>query len=446
MNRKMKPLTAILAAVCFVAVLWLFFNPSVTDNKGAENIVTAITNVRIFDGENEINEHVVVIKGAYIQAIGGEIPSGAKVIDGQGATLMPGLIDSHVHTDMDGLRDALKFGVTTELEMMGRWSAGQRRKISERNDIAGLRSPGMGITAKGGHPTQYASKNWFFRMFVRFFFPSVETAEEAVKHVKNEVSKGADYIKIFIEDGTCVGFPGLPTLADNVVKAAIDEAHRFNKLAIVHVTTFDATERAIDAGIDGLGHLFFDRAHTPELIDKIASSDAFVIPTLVTISSALGNSAATLAADERVKARLSQEWLESLARSMNVYPQGNLEDVYATVRALHAAGVDILAGSDVSEPTPTLGGLAHGASLHHELQLLVAAGLEPIDALRAATSVPARRFGLTGHGRIIPGALADMVLVDGNPLDDISGTLSIRSVWHRGVQLQNILPGRVIVF
>jgi len=428
---------AILTAACFVAVLWLLIIPPINENKSAENIVTAITNVRIFDGETEISERILVIKGANIQSVGGEVPSGAMVIDGQGATLIPGLIDAHVHTDMDGLRDALKFGVTTELEMMGRWSARQRKKISEQNDIADLRSPGMGVTAKGGHPTQYASKNWFFRMFVRFFFPSVETSEEAVKHVKKEVSKGADYIKIFIEDGTCVGFPGLPTLTDDVVKAAIDEAHRHAKLTIAHVTTFDATEQAINAGIDGLGHLFFDRAHTPEIIDKIASSGAFVIPTLVTISSALGNSAATLAADERVKARLSEEWLNSLARSMNVYPQGNLEDVYSTIRALHAAGVDILAGSDVSEPTPALGGLAHGASLHHELQLLVAAGLEPIDALRAATSVPARRFGLTDRGRIISGAIADLVLVDDNPLDDISNTLSIRSVWHRGVQLQN---------
>ena len=433
----MKLAAAILTTACFVAVLWLLIIPPINENKSAENIVTAITNVRIFDGETEISERILVIKGANIQSVGGEVPSGAMVIDGQGATLIPGLIDAHVHTDMDGLRDALKFGVTTELEMMGRWSARQRKKISEQNDIADLRSPGMGVTAKGGHPTQYASKNWFFRMFVRFFFPSVETSEEAVKHVKKEVSKGADYIKIFIEDGTCVGFPGLPTLTDDVVKAAIDEAHRHAKLTIAHVTTFDATEQAINAGIDGLGHLFFDRAHTPEIIDKIASSGAFVIPTLVTISSALGNSAATLAADERVKARLSEEWLNSLARSMNVYPQGNLEDVYSTIRALHAAGVDILAGSDVSEPMPALGGLAHGASLHHELQLLVAAGLEPIDALRAATSVPARRFGLTDRGRIISGAIADLVLVDDNPLDDISNTLSIRSVWHRGVQLQN---------
>ncbi|SPF49360.1 Amidohydrolase (fragment) [Candidatus Desulfosporosinus infrequens] len=68
-------------------------------------------------------------------------------------------------------------------------------------------------------------------------------------------------------------------------------------------------------------------------------------------------------------------------------------------------------------------------------QLLVAAGLKPIEALRAATSTPARRFGLTDRGRIVPGALADLLLVDGDPLTNIADTLSIRTVWHRGVQL-----------
>jgi len=215
----------------------------------------------------------------------------------------------------------------------------------------------------------------------------------------------------------------------------VNEAHRHDKLAIVHVTTAEATKQAIDAGVDGLGHLFFDCSPTPELIADIASLGAFIIPTLVTLSTAFGNSAATMAANERVRARLSKKWLDSLSRSMNVYPQGKLEDAYATIRALHGVGVDILAGSDVSEPIPILGGLAHGASLPHELQLLVAAGLKPIEALRSATSTPARRFELTDRGRIFPGALADLLLVEGDPLTNIADTLSIRAVWHRGVQL-----------
>ena len=186
--------------------------------------------------------------------------------------------------------------------------------------------------------------------------------------------------------------------------------------------------------MDGLAHLFFDRVPSPELVAAIASSGAFVTPTLVTLSTAFGNSAAALAADKRVSSRLDKKWLDSLSRSMNVYPQGTFSDAYASVMALHNGGVDILAGSDVSEPIPSLGGLAHGASLHHELQLLVAAGLKPVEALRAATSTPARRFGLTDRGHIAPGARADLLLVEGDPLTNIADTLSIREIWRRGAR------------
>jgi imidazolonepropionase-like amidohydrolase len=120
---------------------------------------------------------------------------------------------------------------------------------------------------------------------------------------------------------------------------------------------------------------------------------------------------------------------------MNVYPQGKIENVFTGVMALYRAGVDILAGSDVSEPIPILGGLAHGASFHHELQLLVTAGFTPTEALRSATSVPARRFSLTDRGQIAAGKRADLLLVDGDPLVTISDTLSIRSVWKNGREL-----------
>ena len=397
--------------------------------------ITAITNVRVFDGERVIDAQTVVIDGAHIHSVGGAVPTGATVIDARGATMIPGLIDSHVHTDMDGLRDALLFGVTTELEMNGRWSARQRKEIAERDDIADLRSPGMGVTANGGHPTQYMSSS--SNLLIRFFFryPAVSTPDEAVKFVDKQVAEGADYVKIFIEDGSCVGFPGLPVINDETFLAAVKEAHRFDKMAIAHVTTVEGGQRAIAAGVDGLAHVFFDRRPSPEFVAAIVSSGAFVIPTLVTISSAVGNNASALVADPRVKSRLSQKWLDALSRSMNVYPQGNLEEAFASVMALHKAGVDILAGSDVSEPIPSLGGLAHGASLHQELQLLVAAGLTPIEALRAPTSTPARRFGLTDRGHIAPGARADLLLVDGDPTIHISDTLSIHAVWRRGIQL-----------
>ncbi len=398
-------------------------------------MVTAVTNARIFNGERVIQDKWILIDGAFIQEIGGPVPRGTTIIDAQGATLMPGLIDSHVHTDMDGLHDALLFGVTTELEINGRWSAKQRKAISQRNDVADLRSSGMVVTSKGGHPTQYmsSSRNLLIRYF--FHYPSVSTPDEAVKFVARQVARGADYIKVFIEDGTCVGFPGLPVLNDETLFAAVNEAHRFDKMAIAHVTTLEGAQRAMAAGVDGLAHLFFDRQPTPEFVAAIASSGAFVIPTLVAISSAVGNNAGALAADKRVSSRLSKKWLDSLSRSMNVYPQGKLKDAFDSVMYLYKAGVDILAGCDVSEPLPILGGLAHGASLHHELQMLVSAGLKPIEALRAATSIPARRFGLTDRGRIEPGLRADLLLVDGDPTANINNTLSIIVVWRNGIKL-----------
>jgi imidazolonepropionase-like amidohydrolase len=395
----------------------------------------AITNVRIFDGERVLDDSSVTLEGSRIATVGGTVPSDAVVLDGRGGTLMPGLIDAHVHTNVSGLRDALKFGVTTELEMMGHWSARARARIRMRDDVADLRTAEMGVTPKGGHPTQYiaSSSNVLLRWFFRF--PFVETPDEAVTFVAKQVAAGADYIKIFIEDGSCIGFPGLPVLDDQTLRMAVHEAHRHGKLAIVHATTARGALQAVDAGADGLAHMFLDLPGE-DTVARIAASGAFVVPTLVTLSTAFGHSAAALAADERVRARLSDKWLASLARSMNVYPHGRLDHAFATIKALHDAGVDILAGSDVSEPLPMFGGLAHGASLHHELQLLVAAGLPRIDALKAATSAPARRFGLTDRGRIVAGVLADLLLIAGDPLTEMSDTLSLVRVWHRGIELR----------
>ncbi|MGA2546702.1 MAG: amidohydrolase family protein [Rectinemataceae bacterium] len=400
-----------------------------------ESRPTAIVDANVFDGERILQDHTVIIDGQHIGSVGREVPPGANVIDAHGATLMPGLIDSHVHANMEGLHDALLFGVTTELEMNGHWTTRERKQISERDDIADLRSPGMGVTPPGGHPSQYmkSSGNLLLRLFFRY--PFVSTPVEAVKFVDKQVADGADYIKIFIEDGSVVDFPGLRETSNETLLAAVNEAHRLGRMAIAHVTTFDGGQKAVVAGVDGLAHLFFDRQPTPALITAIASSGSFVIPTLVTLSTAFGHSAAALAADKRVSSKLSKKWLDSLSRSMNVYPHGNLENAYASVMALHKAGVDILAGSDVSEPIPSLGGLAHGASLHHELQLLVAAGLTPLEALRAATATPARRFGLADRGRIAPGARADLVLIEGNPTVNIEDTLSIRVIWRRGARL-----------
>lgn len=108
-------------------------------------MITAITNARIFDGEKVIGAETVLIEGEKIISVGGEIPEDATIIDAEGGTLLPGLIDAHVHTSVEGLRDALQFGVTTELEMMGGFTKnGRETQLKGIEDIADVRSAGMG--------------------------------------------------------------------------------------------------------------------------------------------------------------------------------------------------------------------------------------------------------------------------------------------------------------
>jgi len=410
---------------------------------------TAIVEARIFDGEEVIPETSVVIERGRIVAIGGVVPDGAAIVDARGGTLLPGLIDAHVHTSLDGLEQALTFGVTTELEMQGMFTRGTRAQVAENDRVADVRSAGFGITPPGGHPSElmgdgghddgdeapWESEGEVADQWADIVMPFATTPEEAVAFIPRLEAAGSDYIKFMIDDGTVEGAPGLPVLDDATVAAGVEEAHRRGLLTVAHTLTVEATSSAIAAGIDGLVHLFMDRPGTPQLIDAIARSGAFVVPCVVLNASMMGIPATAFAADPRVRSKLDDAWIATLESSYDRYPQGDLDAVLASVGALHAAGVDILVGTDVSFPLPTLGGMAHGASVHHELQLLVRAGLTPVEALRAATATPARRFGLDDRGRIRESLRADLVLVDGDPTTRISDTLDVRQVWRRGAAL-----------
>ena len=132
-------------------------------------------------------------------------------------------------------------------------------------------SPGMGITPPGGHPTEYMHDSDDERMH-DYAFPFVSTPDEAAGRVAALVAQGADYIKIFMEEGTALGTPGLPVLSNDTLRAAVREAHRYGKMAIAHTTTAAATRQVITAGVDGLAHVFVDPPRSPELVAAIAAS------------------------------------------------------------------------------------------------------------------------------------------------------------------------------
>ncbi|PSM41532.1 imidazolonepropionase [Streptomyces dioscori] len=412
-------------------------------------MITAIINGRVFDGEHVLEDTTVVLDGARITQVGGEPPAGADIVDAAGGTLLPGLFDAHVHTSEAALALALRFGITTELEMQGLNTGPARAHITGDDSLADVRSAGFGITPPGGHPSELMPKGFKpgghrgrgdgdapREMPPMPLMPFSTTPEEAVAFVPQLVKAGSDYIKFMVDDGSVEGHPGLPMLDQATLSAGVAEAHRHGMLTIAHTLTVDATRMAIEAGIDGFAHLFMDRPHTEEIIGLIADSGAFVVPCVVLNASMMGITGASLSADPRVGSRLDEAWTNALNASYDRYPQGRLEDVLASVKALHDAGVDLLVGTD-SAPMPLMfmGGVVHGASVHQELQYLVRAGLTPVQALRAATATPARRFGLPDRGRIEEGLRADLLLVDGDPTTTIGDTLNLREVWRRGTRM-----------
>lgn len=424
---------------------------------------TAIINANVFDGKNVIGKKNIIFTNGVITSISSELPENVdEVINGTGCTLLPGLIDAHVHTSEDSLRDAILFGVTTELEMQGGMTKkGRELQIKDKRNIADVRSSGMALTAPGGHPAELIPKEEGIPSFIlkkmekmteqekKDFIAAFEqrkseegdmldvtTIEGAVQFVRQQMENGADYFKIMIEEGTVMNAPGLPMIKPEVLKAAVDEAHKLGKIAIAHVLTAEAAKTAVEVGVDGLAHLFIDRpSWTHELIKSIADKGIFVTPCLVLNSSIIGNSACHVAHDERVENKLNDDWKMTMCSCFNTFPSGNMEDNFNNVKDLHEAGVDILVGTDVSVPMAHLGGLAHGVSVHHEMQLLVEAGLSPTEALMSATSVIAKRFSLTDRGLISEGLRADLVLVKGNPTENISDTLSIVTVWKEGIEI-----------
>jgi imidazolonepropionase-like amidohydrolase len=411
-----------------LALLVLFALPA--GAVGAQPQTFAITNARIFDGERTIPKGTVVVRDGKIEAVGAsvKIPDGVKPIDAAGGTLLPGFIDSHTHAFLGGLERALSFGVTTELDMGNDPTVvkGLREEQDRPGGVSGradLLSAGYLATAPKGHGTQYGLP-----------IPTLTRPEEAQAWVDARIAEGSDYIKIVVEDFSAYG-GSLPALDQATVKALVQAAHARGKLAVVHISTAATARQAIEAGADGLVHLFTDRAADPDFARLAAGRKAFVIPTLTVLESTNGiASGRSLTEDARVRGYLTQDEIDNLRKAFPVKTAGGMPVAFDTVRQLGAAGVPILAGSDSPNP-----GTAHGASLHRELELLVQAGLRPEQALIAATSAPARAFHLADRGRIAPGLRADLVLVAGDPLKDVTETRNLIRIWKGGVPYERTL-------
>jgi imidazolonepropionase-like amidohydrolase len=387
--------------------------------------VLAFEGVRVFDGERLMPEATVLVRDGRISAIaaGAPIPAGATVRAGRGKTLIPGLIDAHTHTFVpEHLRAAIIFGVTTELDMFTSASFAKSQRAEQAagkaSGRADLFSAGTLVTAPGGHGTEYGLP-----------IPTIAGPEQADAFVAARVAEGSDYIKIVYDDGHVIGRPW-KTLDEPTLAAVIRAAKAQKKRAVVHVLAREFARRAIAAGADGLVHVFVDEPVDDAFVRLVADHKAFVVPTLTVLDSANRNGGnAALPDDPALAPYLTPADVSALKSSFpGAQPTRDVLKIpVQAVKALKSAGVRILAGTDCGNP-----GTAHGASLHRELALLVAAGLAPSEALAAATAATADAFALSDRGRIAVGLRADLVLVDGDPTVDITATRKIAGVWKQG--------------
>jgi imidazolonepropionase-like amidohydrolase len=395
-----------------------------------------VRDVRVFDGERVHEKVNVVVNAGRITSVGRGTGRRLPSIDGRGQTLLPGFIDAHGHvTNAAGLRDALRFGVTTVLDMLARVEVVQANKGQRaglvKTDLADLYSAGSPITSPGGLGTQFGIP-----------FPALSEGDDVRAFVKARIAEGSDYIKILYEPGA----PLFTTISRETLAAVIAAAHDEGVMAVAHVSSAVGAQDAVRAGVDGLAHGFSDTLIDESLAKEMVERRVFVIPTLSILAAfnakPIGPS---LAADDRVAPFLTVAQKTGLVspgpgprHPMAPYlVRYKIDIATENVRRMKAAGVRLLAGTDA----PNLGAL--GASLHGELEMLTRGGLTPAEAITAATLSPAVAFKLEDRGRIRPGARADFVMVEGNPLEDVRLTRAMTRIFKNGYEVQRTVPAKL---
>jgi imidazolonepropionase-like amidohydrolase len=384
--------------------------------------LTALRAAALFDGTSGalIRDPLILIDGDTIVAVDSGVPTpeGADVTDLGGATLLPGLVDTHVHLAFDASPDpvgalagrsdeetveamknaaqaALRGGITTvrDLGDRGYLSLGLRDKAG----LPAIVAAGPPITTPGGHCHYLGGV-------------AEPTAKGVRAAVREHAERGVDVIKIMASGGTLT--PGtyqhLPQFTPEVLKAAVDEAHRHGLKVTAHAHAVGAIADAIAAGADGMEHVSFwteDGVDAPaELIQLIADRRTVVGLTLGMLPPPPG-----LAPPRELLVRLP--------------------GIIANTQRMYEAGAHLVAGSDAGiAPVKPHDVLRHApAMLHGQL------GLSPAEALRTVTSAAAEVIGL-GHrkGRIAPGFDADILAVDGDPVAGLAALHRIRAVYAGG--------------
>jgi imidazolonepropionase-like amidohydrolase len=402
-------------------------------------------------GGPPVHDSVVLIEGDRIAAVGEEgklaVPAGARVIDANGYTVMPGLIDAHVHLDILGhgdyptwhnmVRDKyaevmersaaqlIAHGVTTARDAGGELQASVRtRDRIQRGEI-----PGPRMLVSGGWiqnwPEEQAKRHY------RRFNVNVHTPEEARKAAATLFDRGADFIK---------AYTGL-TL--DQMRAITEEAHRRGKRVGAHVYTDEEIRIAVEGGVDLLDHAGSGHQNPLYREDTLRLMAAEQIPIAQSIAHRVTLYPSHIAWPERRHdptlwqelGPYAKQIAESLGpfSSLSYFGQIHMQMRVApkAARQLVDAGCRVIMGTDSGTP-----GYFHSEAVWREAEALVRlAGLTPMETIIASTRLAAQALGVN-TGVVHPGRLADVILVRGNPLENIIYLQNVERVIKNGVVVE----------
>jgi imidazolonepropionase-like amidohydrolase len=393
----------------------------------------AFTGARVIDGTDKapIDNATILVRGGKIVAVGGAssvtVPAGAQRVSLAGKTVIPGLVNAHGHVgNTVGMEQGHYSAENVARDLKTYAAYGVTTVFSLGDDQA------AGIAARDAQRTPSLDRA---RLFVAGPVLAPRSAAEAVKLVDEDAAMKVDIVKIRVDDN----LGATPKMAPEIYKAVIDEAHKKGLRVAVHLFYLEDAKAVLDAGADFIAHSVRDAPVDDALIAMLKRRNVCYCPTLTReistfvyestppwFSDPLFLKHADMAAVEALKQPARQQAMAN-SKSAQRYKAG-LEVANRNLKKLADAGVTIAMGTDTGPPARF-----QGYFELMELELMAKAGLTPKQVLASATRDAAKCMKLDAEvGTLEANKWADLVVLDGDPLTDISNVRKISAVYVAG--------------